>query len=104
MKFESVVYCHWDLLRFMNETEISEKNNTLSLVAEGELELMIFLSKKNEGQGYEVRVYKTEMEFDEFSFDDFGSAREFMENIPYEHPEYEERPARKIDKKNYANM
>ena len=108
MKFNKVVYCHWDIFRFMKEKVFAEsKCSAVSITDSKDIELMIFLGKKEDGEGYNVRVYTTETEFDNFDFDDFGSAHKFIDNLAYEHPEYRKRPTRKIDKTkkdNYANM
>lgn len=92
------IYCHWDIIRFLEEEKVSNDCITLEHI-EGEThyDLMVYLYK--EGDKYLVDVYKSENEndFDRFSFDDFREARDFVYYLPYKHPEYKERPFVKIN-------
>lgn len=92
------IYCHWDIIRFLKEDQVSDKCIALGHV-EGEIlyALMIYLYK--EGDKYLVDIYKSEDEndFDRFSFDDFEKARDFIDTLPHKHPEYKERPFAKIN-------
>ena len=103
MNFNKVAYCHWDIFRFFEEEHLV-KDNVVSIIDGKDIELMIFLGKKEDDKGYNVRVYTTETEFDPFDFDDFETAHKFVDSLSYEHPEYKIRPARKINKDNYSNM
>lgn len=91
-------YCHWDIIRFLKEDQVSDNCIALEYV-EGEThyDLMVYLYK--EGDKYLVDVYKSKdkNDFDRFSFDNFREARDFMCYLPYKHPEYKERPFVKID-------
>ena len=118
MQLEKKLFCHWDLFRFLEEEHIINENITVSIIETGDLELMIFLAKQEESLNeYEVRVYKTEntgkyIPFEEdnvksieendeyitFIFNDFKSAHNFVDWLPYNHPEYRERPTRPIIK------
>lgn len=117
MQLEKKIYCHWDLFRFLEEKHMNEGDVTISLSDTGNLELMVFLAKKVESEEYEVRVYKYKEtdeyvphkedniksfeendEYITFIFNDFESARDFVDFLPYHHYEYKTRPIRAIEK------
>ena len=61
MLLKSKLYCHWDLVRFVEEEHLIDndgKNLTLSVTEGKKVEFMIFLEKEESTSNYEVRVYK----------------------------------------------
>lgn len=92
-------YAHWDIFRFLKEEHLEENGCiALSDTRNGKnYDLMVYLFKENEK--YIVRVYKSDEEndFDKFEFDYFYDAKEFVDNLAYEHPEYKERPYKVIE-------
>ena len=92
------IYCHWDIIRFLKEEQVSNKCIALEHVGgKVHYDLMVYLYK--EGEKYLVDIYKSEDEndFDRFLFDDFREVRDFVDYLPYKHPEYKERPFVKIN-------
>lgn len=120
MKFEKIVYCHWDLVRFVTEENLKSYDSgpmTISVTDSTKKELMIFLGKNDTSDGYEVRVHKCKengqyvpsdfdrvheyvagKDFDTFFFDEYELARDFVDTLPYHHKEYQVRPVRTIGK------
>ncbi len=116
MQVEDKLLCHWDLVRFVTEEQLRQKNGkffTLSVCCTNSLELMIYLNKR--WFSYEVRVYKDlpsdkyvphqydnvkrfkeNDEYATFFFKKFEQARNFVALLGYRHPEYRVRPTRKI--------
>lgn len=121
MQVENKIFCDWDLVRFVDERHLRSENGksqTLSVTANGNLELMIFLGKDDLSQEFEAKVYKakatdkyTHHEYDNvkryeendeyatFFFNDFDSARDFVYYLGYRHEEYVTRPVRRIESK-----
>lgn len=116
MRIEKKLYCHWDLVRFVREDHLIKegKGLTLSLVDENKKELLIFLEKDDSNSCFEVRVYKAKPtdkyiphasdnveryeendEYATFIFDEFESAKEFVDTLSYRHKEYCKRPCKK---------
>lgn len=119
MEPKNLVYCHWDLIRFITEEKmiIDGVFRTLSVTAEDVLELRMYLGKTDDGKFYEVRIYKTNPkqiyihdvkdqilfydendEYATFQFEDFKDALDFLSTISYRHPEYRNRPMRKLER------
>lgn len=118
MKLENKLYCHFDYVRFVGERHMKDdegKKQTLSVTQGDTMEMMIFLEKADNDTDYEVRIYKTETtdkyvphkcdnvksyeendEYATFIFEKFEYAHEFVDSIPYRHPEYKVRPMCKI--------
>lgn len=121
MKFEKIIFCDYDIVRFINKSHLVAKDGsfmTLSVTTGKNLELMIFLGENDSGDGYEVRVYKNKPtdkyrphqsdevksyeendEFAKFIFDAYYKARDFVYTLPYYHLEYKIRPIREIKEK-----
>ena len=117
MRFENIIYCHWDIVRLIFEENLKTeegKFRTLSVTCAKDIELMIFLEKSDDE--YEVRVYKNKPtdkyvpndldnvknyeendEYATFFFENFENAKRFTDTLPYIHPEYKSRPIRKIE-------
>lgn len=99
MNDKEKVYVHWDAFRFLEEKHLEENGCiVLADTIHGEYyDLMVYLFKENEK--YIVRVYKSDEEddFDKFDFDNFYDAKDFVDNLAYEHPEYKERPYKAIE-------
>lgn len=111
------ILCHWDLVRFIKKEHLVDAmgvNRVLSVCDGKRIELMIFLGKEENGENYEVRVYKAKAkdkyvpktydnilsytecdEYVSFFFDEFHKGISFIEFLP-SHPEYRERPVREI--------
>ena len=122
MRIENKVLCHWDMIRFVKEEHLINKDGTQRVlsVSNGEaFEYMIFLGKDDSNTGYEVMVYKSEPtdkyiprvedkvnhfeendEYISFFFNSFEDAHNFVERLPYFHEEYKVRPTRKIEFEN----
>ena len=122
MQVEKKLFCHWDLVRFVQEERLKEEDETfwtLSVTDGGKIELMIFLGKDDSTSDYEVRVYKDKPtdkyvpkenddlknfeekdEYATFFFEKYEQARYFVEMLSYVHPEYRNRPVREIGKGN----
>ena len=114
MDMENRVRAHWDLVRFVVEEHLQKYDDslfTLSVSDGSRFEYMIFLGKPSKDSDYEVCVYKSTpedtyiphendnilryisgKEFDSFFFDTFIKARNFVEFLRNNHPEYEKRP------------
>lgn len=118
MQLETKVFCHWDFVRFVNETSLMHNGifMTLSVTNNARAELMIFLGKADNNSDYEVRVYKSEPtdkyvpnEYDNvkhyeenddyatFIFEAFGDAHDFVDTLSYRHTEYKVRPIKPIN-------
>lgn len=119
MQINNRLFCHWDLVRFVQEEHLKQDDGTLrtlSVINSAKDELMIFLGKDKDSSEYEVLVYKNEStdkyvpleednvkryeENDElatFFFDEFDPARDFVDWLGYNHPEYRVRP---VERKN----
>ena len=122
MQVEKKLFCHWDLVRFVTEENLKQEDGTfltLSVIDGDKVELMIFLGKDDSTSDYEVMVYKSKPndkyvphEYDEvkrfeendeyatFFFEKFDQAHDFTDMLGYAHPEYKERPCRKIGEDN----
>lgn len=119
MDLKNIVYCRWELLRFVIENKLVRGNvfRTLSVTANDVLELRMYLGKTDDGRFYEVRIYKTEPgqvyihhvsdmilfytendEYATFQFEDFDDALDFLNMISIRHPEYRTRPMRRLPK------
>lgn len=118
MKFDDVVYCHEDLVRFIKEDFLIDKSKNKEMmtvsVTDGKKEYMIFLGKSSDDE-YEVRVVKCEkngnyvpndsdeiLRYEEndkvvkFYFDSFDKAHSFIDSLSYKHTEYIDRPTRLV--------
>ena len=117
-----VIYCDWSLVRFISEEHLQNEDREfmkLSVTMYGDVELMIFLEKSESDSDYKVKVYKARPsdkyvpkendnishyeendEYITFFFKKLDDACDFLDNLGYAHPEYKERPVRKIGKKN----
>lgn len=87
------LYCHWDLYRFLKEDDAIDNCICLAHNINGVYyDLRVYLWKEQDK--YIVRIYKTENDddFDEFNFDNFENAHEFVDTLSWKHPEYKERP------------
>lgn len=126
MNMEKTLYCHWDLVRFVEEKHLKQEDGTfltLSVTDGDKLEYMIFLGKDDATSEYEVRVYKCKPDdeyvqhegddvkhFEEndeyiaFFFDNYDQAHHFVEWLPYWHSEYYVRPGRLIDNDNKSEV
>lgn len=116
---EDKLFCHWDAVRFVSEKNLEKSDGTfftLSVTIQNKLELMIFLGRDEETNScYEVKIYKSKPndkyipnkddevkgweendEYATFSFEEYEQARNFVETLPYRHPEYRARPFREI--------
>lgn len=115
---EKKIFCHWDLLRFLNKTHLKDKDGsycTLSVTGSDNNELMIFLSKTQPGRGYQVEVKKCKengayvphkddkvKSFDDhktyivFYFTSFENALDFVDYLGYRHKEYQVRPTKPV--------
>lgn len=122
MQVQKKLFCHWDLVRFVEEKHLQNEDgtfSTLSVTDGNEYEFMIFLGKDNSGFGYEVRVYKCNSEdkyvpnehdnvsryeeneeYATFFFGEYEAAHKFIDELSYSHPEYKKRPVQKIPKNN----
>ena len=112
---EEVLVWSWDLVRFLNESELKKEDGTFKKlsVATGitPKEVYIYMEKDTCSSGFKVTVYKAKPEntyvsyrcdkvkaVEEtdkctvFSFENFESARNFVDMLAYKHPEYQERP------------
>lgn len=96
---KNIVWCHWDITRFLEETNADLDKNVIGMNTfmtrkdNGEsvlMDLRIFLYK--EGDKFKVRVYEDDEKFKIFEFDTFDEARDEFDMLPYNHPEYRERP------------
>ncbi len=117
MDTDNVVYCRWDLVRFVTEDKLIKNKafRTLSVTASDVLELRMYLGKTDDGKFYEVRIYKTKPEqvyvhdkgdmilfytendeYATFQFENFDDALLFLDTISIRHPEYRIRPMRKL--------
>lgn len=117
MDMENLVYCHWDLVRFVTEEKLIRDGifKTLSVTANDVLELRMYLGKNEQDGLFEVRIYKTTPkqvyakngrdqvlfydendEYATFQFEDFEDARDFLSSISDRHPEYRYRPMRRL--------
>ncbi len=120
MDLTKKAYCHWDLVRFIEEESLKSDDGflTLSVTDGSQYELMLFLGKDDTGKLFEVRIYKAEPsqvyvkndkdrvlfytendEYATFQFENYEDAHEFIDTISYRHEEYLRRPVRKIKKK-----
>ena len=54
------------------------------------LDYKIYMKKR--GDLYAVDIFTAEENKDEYQFDSFDELKKFVDNLPYEHPEYKERP------------
>ena len=119
MDLSNKAYCHWDLIRFIKESDLIQdgKFMTLSVTDGTQYELMLFLGKDDTGKFFEVRVDKTEPsqvyvkseqdkvlfydendEYATFQFENYEDALEFLDTISYRHDEYTTRPMKEIKK------
>jgi len=118
MQLEKKIFCHWDFVRFVSESDLQKEDGTfltLSVSERNEFELMIFLGKDDSNSCYEVRVYKSKPtntyvphmydnvsryeendEYATFFFENYEHAHRFIQMVGYRHPEYKKRPIRKI--------
>lgn len=108
------LYWSWNRINLVTENDLKRDDGTfmtLSVTNSGSQEIMIFLGKEPGASEYEVRVYKAKPgfvfapnaydefiryeeneEFDTFFFEKFEKAREFIDIIPSDYPEYRVRP------------
>lgn len=121
MENRKKILCHWDIVRFIKEDKFVQEcgPDAVISVCEGKrTELMIFLGKEENGENYEVRVYKAKPtdkyvpqpndnilryeendEYASFFFDSFEKGTTFIEFLGPIHQEYHVRPVRVIDGK-----
>lgn len=92
------LYVHWDLVRFMTEDKLDNDCMTLAYYGKNNeiYDLMVYLFKENDK--WFVLVYESEESnnYDTYDFDNFEDARDFVDYLPYNHPEYKERPFKKV--------
>ena len=114
MQFTKKFFCNWNFVRDVSEESLKQEDGsflTLSITNAGSQEIMIFLGKEPKSSEFEVRVYKEKPGFifapnaydefirfeenemyDTFFFEKFEKAREFIDIIPSDYPEYRARP------------
>jgi hypothetical protein len=119
MLFEKKLFWHWNRISELEEKNLIDDDGnfqTLSVISACLHEIMIFLDKVAGVNEYKVRVYKDKPgfvfapnaydefvryeeneEFDTFFFKTFEKAREFIDIIPSDYPEYRMRPQRFIE-------
>ena len=99
MKYDGkdIIWCHWDLIRFLQKKDLTEEKvigvSGYRKTKEGKnvvLDYKIYMKKS--GDLYKAHIFTTEQDKDEHQFDSFGELQEFVDNLPYDHPEYKERP------------
>lgn len=108
------LYWNWNRINELTEEDLKQEDGsflTLSVTNAGSQEIMIFLSKVTRASEFEVQVYKAKPgfvfapnaydefirfeeneEYDTFFFEKFEKAREFIDIIPSDYPEYRTRP------------
>ena len=119
MLFKEKFYWTWNRISELTEKMLMRDDGsflTLSVTSSCLQEIMIFLGKEPGVKEYEVRVYKVKPgfvfapnaydefvryeeneEFDTFFFEKFEKARDFIDIIPSDYPEYRIRPYRLIN-------
>ncbi len=119
MKFDNKVLFPYDFIPFLREENLISKDNeplTISISSPTNEELMVYLKKDEETSLFVAYVYKTKKcdkfephkfdvikRFEENNeyltvyFDKFLNAINFLEFLPYRHPDYKYRP-QKVDK------
>lgn len=108
-KFDNkkILWCHWDLTRFLSPSNANLDNFVIgmsdyrNLKDTGEqvlVDLRIFLYLENDR--YIIRVYTTDDSFDILSYNDAETAFSEFNMLPYNHPEYKERPMKIVKKTN----
>lgn len=96
---KNIIWCHWDIIKFLNEKDLDEneiigvadyrktKNGRNAIV-----DFMIYI--KHTDNKFEVDIFTSDTDKDNYKFDDFFDMIEFVDNLSWEHPEYKERPTR----------
>lgn len=99
MKYDGkdIIWCHWDLVRFLQKKDLTEEKvigvSEYRETKDGKkvvLDYKIYMKKR--GDLYAVDIFTAEENKDEYQFDSFDELKKFVDNLPYEHPEYKERP------------
>lgn len=98
-----IIWFHWDLFRFISDDDldgraigICEFNKLKESGKECIVDYRMYLYKEN--NEYIVLIYTSDKDYDKFTFKNFNSAYVFLDNLPYKHPQYKERPMRILDK------
>ncbi|MCM1216011.1 MAG: hypothetical protein NC548_16000 [Lachnospiraceae bacterium] len=97
---KDIIWCHWDLVRFLNEDHVKDNvigvsdNRKTTTGRDALVDFRIYLFKSDDK--FEVDIFTTDADKDNFKFNTFDKARDFADSIPYKHPEYSERPSRLI--------
>ena len=119
MLVKEKLYWSWNRINDLTEKDLQKDDGsflTLSVTSSCLQEIMIFLSKVPGVSEYEVQIYKAKPgfvfapnaydefvryeeseNFDTFFFEKFEKAREFIDIIPSDYPEYRARPYRLIN-------
>lgn len=103
---KNVVWCHWDLIRFLSEDNVNFETDIVGLCdyrtrkdtkEEVMVDLRVFYYKENDK--YILRIYKDDETFDIMSFDTSAEGFRVFEMLPYNYPEYAVRPFKIVEKK-----
>jgi len=110
LKDKSIMWCHWDLIRFLTEDKCDMNTSIIAECSYEELkdgtpvylDYRIYLYK--EDNKYIVQVYVDHYNYNRYEYNTFDEAINFMDDMPYTHKELSKRPMRIVNKQTLEIM